>query len=63
MLMLKTLFPIRKGYVKGEIKECLDFLLIGVVFLLFPGTVTTLNLSVVINAHAQDTFSDKKRLR
>ena len=61
--MLKTLFPLKKGCVNGDFPESYDFLLIGVVFLLFPGILTTLNLSGVINAYAQDTFSAKKRLR
>ena len=61
--MLKTLFPLKKGYVKGDFPESYDFLLIGVVFLLFPGILTTLNLSGVINAYAQDTFCDEKMLR
>ena len=50
MLMLKTLFPIKKGCVKGDFRESYDVLLIGVVFLLFPGIISTLNLSGVINA-------------
>ena len=53
----------KKGCVKGDFRESYDFLLVGVVFLLFPGILTTLNLSVVISAYAQDTFFDKKRLR
>ena len=61
--MLKTLFRLKKGCVKGDFPESYDFLLIGVVFLLFPGILTTLNLSVVISAYAQETFFDKKRLR
>ena len=61
--MLSTLFPLKKGCVKGDFPERYDFLLIGVVFLLFPGILTTLNLSGVINAYAQDSFFDKKRLR
>ena len=63
MLVVNTLFSTKKGCVKGDIWESYDFLLIGVVFLLFPGIITTLNLSVVISAYAQDTFSDKKMLR
>ena len=54
--MLKTLFSIEKGCVKGDIRESWDFLLIGVVFLLFPGILTTLNISGVINAYAQHFF-------
>ena len=61
--MLKTLLSIKKGCVKGDFRESYDFLLIGVVFLLFPAILNTLNLSVVISAYAQDTFSAKKRLR
>ena len=61
--MLKTLFPLKKGCVKGDFPESYDFLLIGVVLLLFSGIITTLNLSGVINSYAQDTFFDKKRLR
>ena len=61
--MLKTLFPLKKGCLKGDFRESYDFLLIGVVFLLFSGIITTLNLSGVINAYAQDTFFDEKRLR
>ena len=61
--MLKTLFPLKKGCVKGDFPESYDFLLIGVVFLLFPGILATLNLSVLISAYIQDTFSAKKRLR
>ena len=61
--MLKTLFPLKKGCLKGDFRESYDFLFIGVVFLLFSGILTTLNLSGVINAYAQDTFFDKKRLR
>ena len=60
--MLKTLFPLKKGCVKGDFRESYDFLLIGVVFLLFPGILTTINHLVVINAYAQDTFFDEKRL-
>ena len=63
MLMLKTLFSMKNGCVKGDIWESKYFLLIGVVFLLFPGILTTLNLSGVINTYAQDTFFDKRRLR
>ena len=63
MLMLKTRLSIKKGCVKGDFRESKDFLLIGVVFLLFPGIITTLGLSGVINAHAQDTSFNKKRLR
>ena len=61
--MLKTLFPLKKGCVKGDFPESYDFLLIGVVFLLFSGILTTLNLSRVINAYAQDTSFNKKKLR
>ena len=61
--MLKTLCSIKKGFVKGDIQESYDFLLIGVVFLLFPRVLTILNISKVINAYAADTFFDKKRLR
>ena len=61
--MPKTLFSIKKGCVKGDFRESYDFLLIGVVFLLFPRILTTPYLSVVISAYAQDTFSAKKRLR
>ena len=50
MLMLKILFSIKKGCVKGDFRESYDFLLIGVDFLLFPGILTTLNISGVINA-------------
>ena len=63
MLMLKTLFSVKKGCVKGDIWESKYFLLIGVVFLLFPGILTTPNISGVIDAYAKGTFFDKKRLR
>ena len=53
MLVLQTLFSIKKGCVKGEIRESLDFLLIGVVFSLFPRVLTTLNISGVINAYVE----------
>ena len=63
MLVVNTLLSIKKGCVKGDILESYDFLLIGVVFLLFPGILTTLNIWGVVNAYAQDTFFNKKMLR
>ena len=60
--MNKTLFSKKKCYVNRDFRASSDFSLIGVVFLFFPGILTTRNLSGVMNAYAYATFFEKKGL-
>ena len=62
MLMLMTLFLIKKDCVKSDFLDSLDLSLLGVVFLFFPVILITLDLSGTMNAYAYDTFFGEKKV-